>query len=60
MLVMDEAGLPALQDAIRHLQGCESRHVESADVREAFDGATVWEGNVQVFDLIGHAMAARA
>jgi hypothetical protein len=27
--LVDPAGIPALQDAIRHMHGCESRWVES-------------------------------
>lgn len=56
---MDPAGLPALHDAIRHLHGCEATFVESVPVRETFQGATVWEGEVQVFDLTGHPTASR-
>jgi len=57
---MDPAGLPALVDAIRHMHGCEATFVESVPVREAFQGATVWDGEVQVFDLRGHPTAKRA
>jgi hypothetical protein len=46
--------IEAIQDAIRKLHGCESRHVESVPVRETFRGQTVWDGIVEVFDLIGH------
>lgn len=44
----------------------ESQHggsaslVQSAPVKETFDGATVWEGVVHVFDLEGHPKATRA
>ena len=57
---MDPAGLPALLDAIRHMHGCEARWVESVPVHETHDGKTVWDGEVQVFDLVGHPKAARA
>lgn len=57
---MDPAGLPALQDAIRHMHGCESRWVESVPVHEKHEGKTVWDGEVQVFDLVGHPKAKRA
>jgi hypothetical protein len=50
----------AIQDAILALHGCESKHVASVPVRETFHGQKVWEGNVEVFDLIGHAKAKRA
>ena len=35
----DPAGVPALQDAIRHLHGCESRHVETVHVHEKHEGS---------------------
>ena len=57
---MDPAGLPALLDAIRHMHGVEARWVESVPVRETHHGKTVWDGEVQVFDLVGHPKAARA
>jgi hypothetical protein len=56
---MDPAGLPALLDAIRHMHGCEGTFVESVPVREMFKGVTVWEGEVQVFDVTGHPTAKR-
>lgn len=57
---VDDAGIDALREAIRHMHGCDSRWVESVPVREAFNGNTVWDGEVQVFDLFGHPSAARA
>lgn len=57
---MDPAGLPALVEAIRHMHGCMAMHVESVPVRETFNGAVVWEGEVQVFELHDHPTAKRA
>jgi hypothetical protein len=48
-----------LQDVIRRLHGVESRHIQSVPVKEEFHGKTVWEGIVEVFDLIGHPQAPR-
>lgn len=48
-----------LQSVIRNLHGVESRHVESVSVKETFQGKTVWEGIVEVFDLHGHPKAPR-
>jgi hypothetical protein len=48
-----------LQDVIRHLHGVESKHVESVPMKETFQGKTVWEGIVEVFELVGHPKAAR-
>jgi len=57
---MNERYINELREVIRKLHGVESRHVESVPVKETFQGKTVWEGVVEVFDLIGHPKAARA
>jgi hypothetical protein len=57
---VDPAGLPALQDAIRNMHGCEATWVESVPVTEMFQGETVWDGEVQVFELRDHPKAERA
>lgn len=49
-----------LRQAIRDLHGCDSRWVGAVPIREEFEGQVVWEGEVQVFDLIGHPTAQRA
>ena len=51
--------LEELRDVIRRLHGAEATHVESVPVKEAFQGKTVWEGIVEVFDLVGHPSAHR-
>jgi IS1 family transposase len=38
---MDPSGIPALQDAIRHMHGVESKWIESVPVTETFKGETV-------------------
>jgi hypothetical protein len=55
---MDAAGIPALQDAIRHLHGLEAKWLESVPVHEQHEGETVWEGEVQVF-AVEHPYATR-
>ncbi len=40
-----------LTDAIRHLYNVEPVYVETVPVKEVFQGETVWEGEVEVFDL---------
>lgn len=47
----DAAGLPALIEAIRHLHGLEATWLESVTVTEIFGGKTVWDGEVQVFEV---------
>lgn len=51
--------LEELKDVIRRLHGVESAHVTSVPVKEMFQGKTVWEGIVEVFDLKNHPTAAR-
>jgi hypothetical protein len=48
-----------LQNVIRKLHGAESTHVETVPVVETFQGQTVWEGEVEVFDLHDHSSASR-
>ena len=43
-----------LRKVIRELHGVESTHRESVPVKEVFQGKTVWDGIVEVFDLHGH------
>ena len=48
-----------LRDVIRKLHGVEATHCESVPVKEVFNGQTVWDGVVEVFDLHGHPAAER-
>ena len=48
-----------LQGVIRHLHGVEATHVESVAVKERFQGKTVWDGVVEIFELHGHPKAQR-
>jgi len=54
------AYIAELQDVIRRLHGAEATHLESVQVKETFKGQTVWEGIVEVFELVGHPTAHRA
>lgn len=49
-----------LRDVIRRLHGTEATHLESVPVKEMFQGQTVWEGTVEVFELHDHPKAVRA
>ena len=44
-----------LQHVIRKLHGAESTHRASVPIKEVWDGKTIWEGTVEVFNLHGHA-----
>ncbi len=48
-----------LADVIRKLHGGEASYVETVPVKEMFQGQTVWEGEVEVFDLIDNPQASR-
>ncbi len=51
--------IKSLQDAIQRLHGCASSYLETVPVEEVFRGKTVWAGEVQVFEIIGHPKAKR-
>ena len=48
-----------LRDVIRRLHGVESRHVGSVPIKETFRGKTVWDGCVEVFELVGRPTATK-
>lgn len=53
------ADIAALQKAIKDLHGCEAVHVGSEAVHETFQGKTVWQGVVEIFEISGHPKAKR-
>lgn len=54
---MQRDKLKAFQKVIRETHGCSSRHFTTVPVTEKLRGKVVWEGEVEVFDLIGHPKA---
>ena len=52
--------LARLQVAVSQLHNCGASHVSTVPVHEVFQGQTVWQGEVEVFDLTGHPKAKRA
>jgi hypothetical protein len=56
---MPSSDITELQNAIRAVHGCESTHIETVPVTEAFKGQVAWDGEVEVFRLKGHAKADR-
>jgi len=46
--------------AVSHLHNCGATWHETVPVHEIFQGKTVWQGDVEVFDLTGHPKAKRA
>ena len=54
---MNEQPIATFQKAIQATHGCDSELRERVLVQEVFETQPVWEGEVLVFDLIGHATA---
>lgn len=48
-----------LQAVFLKLHGCEAEYVETVPVVEQFQGETIWQGDVEVFDVRGHPKATR-
>lgn len=44
---------------IRRIHRCETSHTRTEAVRETINGQILWEGNVEVFALLGHDRALR-
>ncbi len=56
---MNELPIPQIEQAIRATHGAKSRLERREPVVETFQGETVWEGEVLVFELLGHPTAPR-
>jgi hypothetical protein len=49
-----ERDIEKLAAIIYELHGAKASHRESVPVKEVFEGRTMWDGVVEVFDLHGH------
>jgi len=49
-----------LKSAVERLLNCKAHTPHSVPILETFEGKTMWEGVVHVFDLTGHPNATRA
>lgn len=57
---MSDLPVDQIREAVLHLHPCEGADfVERVRVVEKWEGETVWEGDVTVFDLRGHPSAKR-
>lgn len=48
-----------IQAAFLNLHGVDATYVETVPIHEQFQEQTVWEGEVEVFDIRGHPKATR-
>ena len=56
---MKQDYLAQVQVAVSQLHNCGATWRETVPVHEVFKGQTVWQGDVEVFDLTGHPKAKR-
>ena len=56
---MRERDSEQLRQVVEREHGCVSNHTNTERVSETFEGRTVWEGIVHVFDITGHPEATR-
>lgn len=57
---MEEVSTDQLKASVEGQHGGKAALVEAVPVKEEWQGKTVWEGIVHVFDLEGHPKATRA
>jgi hypothetical protein len=55
---LNELSIDGFRHAIRATHGSECQFVGQR-VHESFEGETVWEGEVLIFDLLGNQLATR-
>jgi hypothetical protein len=48
-----------LKKAVEQLHNCTAQFIETIPVLESFQGKTVWEGIVFVFEINGHPQATK-
>lgn len=60
MAALIEIPVTELVQAIERVHGGMATLAQSVPVKETFEGATVWEGVVHIFELAGHPKATRA
>jgi hypothetical protein len=56
---MKSTYIEELREVIRRLHGVDATHSKSVPVKETFQGKTVWEGIVEVFQLHDHPKAEK-
>ncbi len=51
--------LEELESVIVKLHGCEASPLETVEVKEIYQDKVIWEGEVEVFELVAHPRAKR-
>jgi len=52
--------LDSLKSLIEQSHTCAAHYLRTQPVLEVFDSTTLWHGDVEVFNLVGHPQASRA
>ena len=60
MVRMIEVEADKLKSVVEQMHGGSAQLAQSVPIRETFEGKTVWEGVVHVFDLTDHPTSTRA
>ena len=58
--IVAEVEVVQLKRAVEVQHGCTATFIQSVPVKEAFEGKTVWDGVVHVFQIHGHPKANKA
>lgn len=53
------AYIEELRQVIQRLHKVEAHHIESVPITEHFEGRTIWDGVVEVFEIRGHPKASK-
>lgn len=48
-----------IEVAFKSLYGCAARYIETVPIIERYQGQVAWEGDVEVFDLVGCVIAKK-
>jgi hypothetical protein len=57
---LKETSPAQLKEAVESQHGCTATLIQAVPVKEIFEGKTVWEGVVHVFQVHGHPKAHKA
>jgi hypothetical protein len=55
-----EESLEALKQAVEGLHNCKAEYQKETYIKETFEGQSVWEGDVYIFELKDHPKAKLA
>lgn len=54
---MNDASIEYLKSAVEGLHNCAANFKEKTYITETYEGETVWDGNVYIFNIEGHSTA---